>query len=49
MFCKGIFKDALIRVAENVDRESRFKGLDAPLEMKINSLSRSQMLSGLNP
>ncbi|CDW75722.1 iki3 domain containing protein [Stylonychia lemnae] len=51
VFCKGIFKEALINVTNTFDQMSMAKQSvnDLPLSLKINEYQRSQMFSGLDP
>lgn len=49
IFCKGIFKEAMINVNQNFEKVERGVNNDVSLTVKIGEFQRMQMLSGLDP
>lgn len=49
VFCKGIFKEALVTVNTNFAKTSKDGSGDLPLALQINEYKRRQMLGGLDP
>ena len=47
IFCKGIFKDALVNVVETIDADEKINNEDLPLSIKINQYQRGLMKDGL--
>ena len=47
MFCKGIFKDALVNVVESIDANNADNNDDLPLSIKISQYQRGLMMDGL--
>ena len=47
IFCKGIFKDALINVVENIDTNNHTNNEALPLNLKISQYQRGLMMEGL--
>ena len=47
MFCKGIFKDALVNVVESIDANNQNNNEDLPLSIKISQYQRGLMMDGL--
>lgn len=44
IFCKGIFKDALISITNSFEK---LKNDEVPLAIKVNEYQRNQLFSGL--
>lgn len=51
LFCKGIFKRALSKIAETFDYEVKCGNIpaDLPLSRKLDTLQRKDMIKGINP
>ena len=47
IFCKGIFKDALINVVESIDSNGKSNSEALPLSIKISQYQRELMMDGL--
>lgn len=47
IFCKGIFKDALVNVVESIDRDKHINDENLPLSLKISQYQRGLMIDGL--
>ncbi|CAI2383089.1 unnamed protein product [Moneuplotes crassus] len=47
IFCKGIFKDALINVVESIDKDNQINNDSLPLSVKISQYKRGLMIDGL--
>ena len=47
IFCKGIFKDALINVVESIDKDKQINNESLPLSIKISQYKRGLMIDGL--
>ena len=47
MFCKGIFKDALVNVVESIGRDKNIDNDNLPLSLRISQYQRSLMIEGL--
>jgi hypothetical protein len=52
IFCRGVFKQALITISQKFEGEMKRKGPefeDLPLDRKIESYSRSHMIQNIKP
>lgn len=47
IFCKGIFKDALINLVESIDKDKQMNNDSLPLGVKISQYKRGLMIDGL--
>jgi hypothetical protein len=47
IFCKGIFKDALVNVVESIDKDKHSENDNLPLSIRISQYQRGLMIDGL--